>query len=204
MAVAPQKFVSDRCSVEVVGAGPDVILLPGFASGCEVWRPLANSLAPHYRVHLVQYAGFAGEPWKNGDGPFVSPLLSEIARYIKVSGLKSPAVIGHSMGGAMGVMLAQQNPSLVSRVLSVDSLPFFAASMSDKITPEIAESFGKQMAAAMLATDDAKFRQQPTQTAQSLSRTPAMQEMIVDWTGTRWLRPSPTSWLSTCAPNWPR
>ena len=54
-------FVSDRLSVEVMGQGPDVILIPGFASSREVWRPLARRLSATHRVHLVQLAGFAGE-----------------------------------------------------------------------------------------------------------------------------------------------
>ena len=41
---ASPAFVSDRLSVEVVGAGPDVILIPGFASSREVWRAEAERL----------------------------------------------------------------------------------------------------------------------------------------------------------------
>ncbi|WP_426037211.1 alpha/beta fold hydrolase [Brevundimonas sp. DC300-4] len=93
-------FASDRLSVEVFGSGPDVILIPGLASSREVWRPLATRLAATHRVHLVQLAGFAGEPWNHGDGPFVTPEVEELARYIAVLGLDHPAVIGHSMGGA--------------------------------------------------------------------------------------------------------
>ncbi|HST92887.1 MAG TPA: alpha/beta hydrolase, partial [Brevundimonas sp.] len=37
-------FVSDRLSVEIVGSGPDVILIPGFASSREVWRTEAERL----------------------------------------------------------------------------------------------------------------------------------------------------------------
>ena len=53
-------FASDRLSVEVIGSGPDVILIPGFGSSREVWRAEATRLAPTHRVHLVQLAGFAG------------------------------------------------------------------------------------------------------------------------------------------------
>ena len=66
----------------MIGSGPDVILIPGLASSREVWRPLATRLAATHRVHLVQLAGFAGEPWNHGDGPFVAPEVEELARYI--------------------------------------------------------------------------------------------------------------------------
>ena len=92
-------FASDRLSVEVVGAGPDVILIPGLASSREVWRAEAERLKATHRLHLVQLAGFAGEPWTHGDGPFIEPVVGELARYVRESGLERPAVIGHSMGG---------------------------------------------------------------------------------------------------------
>lgn len=79
-ATAAASFVSDRLSVEVMGDGPDVVLIPGLASSREVWRPLANRLAATHRVHLVQLAGFAGEPWRHGDGAFVAPAVEEIGR----------------------------------------------------------------------------------------------------------------------------
>ncbi|MDP3379399.1 MAG: alpha/beta hydrolase, partial [Brevundimonas sp.] len=62
MAVAQsaQAFTSDRLSVEVLGAGPDVILIPGYASSREVWRAEAERLSATHRVHMVQLAGFAG------------------------------------------------------------------------------------------------------------------------------------------------
>jgi pimeloyl-[acyl-carrier protein] methyl ester esterase len=80
-------FASDRMSVEVIGAGPDVILIPGYASSREVWRAEGQRLAATHRVHLVQLAGFAGEPWSHGDGPFLQPALDELARYVREGGL---------------------------------------------------------------------------------------------------------------------
>ncbi len=52
----------ERISVQVEGAGPDVILIPGLASSREVWAGLATTLRQQYRLHLVQVAGFAGSP----------------------------------------------------------------------------------------------------------------------------------------------
>ena len=94
-APASAAFVSDRLSVEVEGHGPDVILIPGFGSSREVWRATADRLKATHRVHLVQLAGFAGEPWSHGDGPFVQPVVDELDRYVREQGLEGPAVVGH-------------------------------------------------------------------------------------------------------------
>nr|AGS18892.1 lactofen hydrolase [Brevundimonas sp. LY-2] len=180
-ATATAPFVSDRLSVEVVGQGSDVILIPGLASSREVWRTTADRLKANHRVHLVQLSGFAGQAWTHGDGAFVQPEVDELARYIRQSGLVRPAVIGHSMGGLSGLMLAQQHPELVGRLMTVDSLPFYSALFGPTATAETARPFADQAAAQILGADATAYRAQQTAAAQGLSRDPAEQARIVDW-----------------------
>ena len=183
-AAAQAAFVSDRLSVEVVGSGSDVVLIPGFASSREVWRAEAERLKATHRVHLVQLAGFAGEPWAYGDGAFVQPVVDELARYVREAGLERPAVIGHSMGGMTAVLLAQQYPELVGGVMSVDSLPFFSALFGPQVTAETARPFADQAAAGILAADATSFRVQQGQTAIGLARDPATRAAMVEWSMT--------------------
>lgn len=172
-------FASDRLSVEVMGQGPDVILIPGFASSREVWQPLAQRLAATHRVHLVQLAGFAGEPWTHGDGAFVQPVVDELARYAAT--LNRPAVIGHSMGGLTGLLVAQQHPEAVGRVMSVDSLPFFSALYGPTATVESARPFADQAAAGILNADAAGYRVQQERTAGGMMRNEAGRAAMVEW-----------------------
>lgn len=183
MAVAQSApaFTSDRLSVEVLGAGPDVILIPGYASSREVWRAEAERLSATHRVHMVQLAGFAGEPWVHGDGPFVQPVIDELARYIEQAGLQAPAIIGHSMGGMSALILAQQHPDRVGKVMSVDSLPFFSALFGPQVTVDMARPFAEQAAAGTLAADDASFRVAQTQGAAGYVNDPATQAAMVEW-----------------------
>ncbi len=56
-------------------------------------------------------AGFAGAPaGANTSGPIIQPTVDEIDAYIRSANLHRPAVIGHSLGGLMGLMLAKQHP----------------------------------------------------------------------------------------------
>lgn len=180
-AQAAPAFTSDRLSVEVLGAGPDVIFIPGYASSREVWRAEAERLSATHRVHMVQLAGFAGEPWVHGDGPFVQPVIDELARYIDEAGLEAPAVIGHSMGGMSALMLAQQYPALVGKVMSVDSLPFFSALFGPQVTVDTARPFAEQAAAGTLAADDASFRAGQVQGAAGYANDPATRAAMVEW-----------------------
>jgi pimeloyl-ACP methyl ester carboxylesterase len=181
VAVIQTAFTSDRLSVQVIGAGPDVILIPGFGSSRDVWRPLAERLSATNRVHLVQLAGFAGEPWTHGDGPFVQPVIDALAAYVRQSGLDRPAVIGHSMGGLSAVMLAQQHPELVGRIMSVDSLPFFSALYGPQVTAQTAAPFAQQAAAGILNSNDADFRAGQAQGAVGYSNDPATRAAMVEW-----------------------
>ncbi|QAY76925.1 alpha/beta fold hydrolase [Sphingosinicella sp. BN140058] len=116
-------FAPQRMSVRVVGKGPDVVLVHGLAAGRGVWNGTVAAL-PGYRYHLVQIGGFAGAPvGANDRGRVASGVADEIARYIHATGLRKPAVIGHSMGGIIALMLASRYPDLPGRVMVVDMVP---------------------------------------------------------------------------------
>jgi len=178
---APAAFASDRLSVQVVGSGPDVILIPGMASSREVWTAQAERLKATHRVHLVQLAGFVGEPWSHGDGAFVQPVVDELARYVREQKLSQPAVIGHSMGALIGLRLAQDHPGLVGKLMSVDSLPFFSALYGPTATVETATPIAANMAQTLIAMPGDAFAASQAQTGAGMARDPAMQEAIVRW-----------------------
>ena len=121
--LAAKPFAPTRFSVEVVGSGPDVILIPGLTASKEVWRGSVNAVAG-YRYHLVQVAGFAGAPARgNARGEVVAPLAAEIARYIDANRLRGAALVGHSMGGTVAMMVAARHPGRAGKVMVVDMLP---------------------------------------------------------------------------------
>lgn len=121
--MAEPRFEPTRFSVEVQGQGPDVILIPGLTAGRDVWSGVVNAV-PGYRYHLVQIAGFAGDPARgNAEGLVVAPVAEEISRYIAVKGLEDPAIVGHSMGGTVAMMIGARNPDRVGKIMVVDMLP---------------------------------------------------------------------------------
>ncbi len=136
-----QLVVRDRISVEVVGKGPDLMFIPGLASSRATWKASAARLRGRYRLHLVQVAGFAGEPARgNAAGPVLVPAAEAIAAYLKDAHLAPATLVGHSLGGTMILWLAENRPEVVRRALIVDSLPFFATvMMGPTITPAAAK-----------------------------------------------------------------
>lgn len=123
IAAPAARFASRRITVTVNGTGRDVILIPGLASGSAIWNA-AISAVPGYRYHRVQIKGFAGLPADlNARGPLLNPIVDEIARYIGDMRLRSPALVGHSMGGTLAMMLALRGVPVAGRVMVVDMLP---------------------------------------------------------------------------------
>ncbi len=120
-AAAPFKPI--RISVAVRGSGPDVVLIPGLSASRGIWNGTVAAV-PGYRYHLVQVAGFAGTPAAgNAAGKVAAPVADEIARYIAASRLDRPAIVGHSMGGSIAMMIGARHPELAGRVMVVDMLP---------------------------------------------------------------------------------
>lgn len=124
-------FQSGRFHVRVDGPEHpvgDIILIPGLTSSPEVWDGLTEQLKGRYRVHRVHVQGFAGAPAEdNATGPVAAPVAEDLARYIAEQRLDKPAVIGHSMGGTIAMMLAARHPDSVGRLMVVDMVPFMGA-----------------------------------------------------------------------------
>jgi len=146
-------IVRDRISVEVVGSGPDLILVPGLDSSRQTWKHTAERLRGKYRLHLVQVAGFSGEPARaNAAGRILAPTAEAIDTYIVEAGLAPAVYIGHSLGGTMGLYLAQHHPEHLKKVLLVDSLPFYGVLMGGPAaTAETIRPMADRMEAMMSA-----------------------------------------------------
>lgn len=146
-------FVSDRISVVTRGTGPDMVLVPGLNSHRDVWDGVADSLEGRYRLHLVQVNGFAGlAPGANADGPVSAPVAEEIARYIAETGLTRPAVVGHSMGGTIAMMVAARHPQSVGHLMVVDMPPALGVMFSPPgATAEAIRQMADSMRAGILA-----------------------------------------------------
>ncbi len=144
-AAAAPRFEPNRFSVQVRGEGPDVILIPGLTSGRAVWNGTVAAL-PGYRYHLIQVSGFAGEPARgNARGAVVAPLADEIARYISERGLERPAIVGHSMGGTLAMMIGARHPDLAGRIMVVDMLPQPAGLFGSSSSGSLANSLRNWM-----------------------------------------------------------
>jgi pimeloyl-ACP methyl ester carboxylesterase len=150
----PVAFTSDRISVVTRGDGPDLILVPGVGAHADVWSAIADSLDENFRIHIVQVNGFAGTPaLANAEGPVAAPVAEEIARYAREQALDRPALIGHSMGGSIGLMLAARHPETVSKLMVLEMPPYLGAVFGPPGSPpDSIRAMGDQLRAGFLKT----------------------------------------------------
>jgi pimeloyl-ACP methyl ester carboxylesterase len=158
----PSPAAPTRFSVVVegpaAGKAPDVILIPGLASSREVYAAEAKLLAPNYRLHLIQLAGFAGEPaGPNATGPILGPVVEQLHQYIVDNRLERPLVIGHSMGGLLALMLADAHPGDVGKLLLVDALPFYGLVFNPNATVELLRPQAQAMHDGFIAMPAEQF-----------------------------------------------
>jgi pimeloyl-ACP methyl ester carboxylesterase len=179
-ATAQERFTATVTGPE---GAPAVILIPGLTSPASVWDRTIAQLSATHRVHALQVRGFAGEPaGPNGEGPVLQPLIAEIAAYAEA--LDQPAIIGHSVGGLIGVEVAALKPDQVGRVLVVDSLAFYTLIFRPDATPENAAPYAAMARTQMLGMTEDAFREMQAQTMGIMTKTEAARPTLLDWSMT--------------------
>jgi pimeloyl-ACP methyl ester carboxylesterase len=129
----------------------------------------------------MQLGGFAGEPaGANIDGALLEPIVDEIAAYIRTRKLGRPAIVGHSMGGLIALMLAERHPDLVGRVMIVDALPFYPMLMGPTLTASIVEPRAAQLRDSIAAMPDEAFRTQQNASVAALLKSEAARPPLLD------------------------
>jgi pimeloyl-ACP methyl ester carboxylesterase len=180
-----------RITVLVEGNGPDVVLIPGLSSPRAVWGPTADRLKSKYRLHRIQIRGFGDEASVNAEGPVLDPMMREVADYIDDcitdQGRAAPAIVGHSMGGLTGLMIAARVPQEVGKLLIVDALPFIGTLFDPAATVDSVKPQAEQMAAMMRAQHGQSAPNGPVSDpgpfsmVGSMSNQPAGRTAILGW-----------------------
>lgn len=182
-SAATRGFVSDRISVVTRGTGSDIILIPGLASHRDVWAAVGDTLADRYRLHLVQVNGFAGDAaGANANGDVAAPVTEEIARYVRETDLEQPAVIGHSMGGTIGMMLAARHPGTVGRLMVVDMTPYMGVMFGPSAsTPEGLRAIADQTRDTILAQPVGSGASMLERMFSGMTRVPTMRSALLQY-----------------------
>ena len=92
--------------------GPPVVLLHGLGGSRSNWAFLAPELARTRRVLVVDLPGH-GRSSALPAAPGLGPYADRVAKLVEEEGLAPADVLGHSLGGLVGIRLAVRRPELV-------------------------------------------------------------------------------------------
>jgi RNA polymerase sigma factor (sigma-70 family) len=142
-------------SVEVVGHGDPMILIPGLTCGGDVWKTTVEHFKDRYECHVLTLAGFAGQAAI--PAPMLETIRNEIAAYVREKKLNHPVILGHSLGGFLSFWIGAAEPDLVGPLISVDGGTFFCALMDPNSTVESAKASAEGMRQFMEAQTVQQF-----------------------------------------------
>jgi pimeloyl-ACP methyl ester carboxylesterase len=112
--------------LQVVDKGPKdaspIVLIHCFTCAIDWWDGVIPLLDRGHRVVAIDLLGHGGSE-KPASGYSIPNQATLVAEALGKLGVEDAEVVGHSLGGAVAVALAQQSPRLVDRVVIVDTAP---------------------------------------------------------------------------------
>ncbi len=103
---------------EIVGEGDPVLLIAGIASDGASWGPLV----PLLRGRQVITIDNRGSGRSKVEGPIeIFEIADDCAALLEHLGLGAVDVVGHSLGGMIGLLLAVRHPQKVKRLVTLTS-----------------------------------------------------------------------------------
>jgi pimeloyl-ACP methyl ester carboxylesterase len=118
-------FNAGSLHIDVYGAQnkPAMIFIPGLTCGPWEWAGEIRHFSSDYSVYALTLPGFDGQPAVTGD--LFGKVSSDFWNLLSSHRIAKPIVIGHSLGGTLGFMLAQQHSDRLGALIAVDGMPIF-------------------------------------------------------------------------------
>lgn len=135
---------------------PALIFIPGLGCGPWVWFGVIAHFAPNNTIYALTLPGFDGRPSITTSSLFAA-VSADFWRFLDQHHVSAPILIGHSLGGALSLLLAEQNPQRLRAVVSVDGLPVLPG--YEQLTFEQRAARAAQIAQGLAGDTHAQFDQ---------------------------------------------
>lgn len=100
------------------GVGEPLVLLHGLSGSSDWWRRNVPALARRYQVFLLDLPGF-GAMRRERRRFSLAEAAAWLFSWMEAVGLERISLVGHSMGGYVGIKLAAEHPETVDRLALV-------------------------------------------------------------------------------------
>ena len=115
-----EAFDGGEVAYLVAGTGPPLVLLHGLGGSAANWIEVAPALAARRRVIVPELPGHgSSSPLRTRSSPSLSPFADAVGAVLDREAVGSTPVVGHSLGGLVGLRLALRRPESVSGLVLV-------------------------------------------------------------------------------------
>ena len=168
----------DAFKVSIKGKGQPILLFPGFTCTGDVWESAVKELSINYECHIFTFAGFGDvAPIEK---PWLPKIKDAVTSYVHSNNLKDPIIIGHSLGGTLGLWLTTEENHPYTKLIVVDALPSTGALMIPNFKSENI-TYDSPWNNQMLEMDTESFKTMATQIAGGMTLNTEKQKQIRDW-----------------------
>lgn len=169
-------------TVSVEGAGTDVVFIHGLGASPECWEE-AGKYLPGVRRHVLHLRGFAGLAPSASRDPmnFLKPTADALAGYIRNLKAGPVAVVGHSMGGIIALLLARDHADVVDRLMVVDVPAYFSVLINPFATAPSMAPFAQHSRRSYADRSKSDLQEDIRRTTEKLVRDPAHMDRIIKW-----------------------
>jgi pimeloyl-ACP methyl ester carboxylesterase len=161
--------------VEINGKGEPILLFPGFGCTAKMWEETVAQLSQKHKCYTFTFAGFGDV--KPIDTLWFETIKKDLESYITENKLKKATVVGHSLGGTLGLWLAADNPEWFNQIILVDALPSSAALMIPNYKGEKLP-YNSPQSNALLKMTNEEFYKMNTQSAMFMCNNKEKQKLI--------------------------
>lgn len=107
-----------KLHVREMGEGFPLVILHGLFGFSDNWQTHAKKLSSYYRVILVDLRNHGHSPWS--DDFSYQLMVDDVKELIEDLGIRKMHLIGHSMGGKVAMLFAQQHTAILDKLIVVD------------------------------------------------------------------------------------
>ena len=100
--------------------GQSLIIIHGLFGMSDNWNSLGKQFSRYYKVHLVDLRNHGRSP--HAEEFNYEVMCEDILEYMEANNIDNPIVLGHSLGGKVGMKFAFAYPEKLKRLIVVDLL----------------------------------------------------------------------------------
>lgn len=122
---------------------PPVVLVHGLTGSAHWWKSTIEALEPEHEVHVVRVPGLR-----------YREAADWLGDWLRREGLAGATLVGHSMGGAVALLTAAENPEEVGRIALIAPAGIFSSRRRRAYVLPILRSIGGTPGRITLAVRD--------------------------------------------------